>query len=956
MSRADLAPWGNELADDEFAAALAAAAVLTAAGRYQPWSQPDSIALALRLHEIFIRKAGEPVECAGWLAASNLGPARTLLDAWRASISELPYDDKPRLEILATPVVTDTAWVAEQLSLPKVQARSVYVADDWLPADADWNWPLLVGLLPDDSSQTLRSALEQDHWHKELFDLAQTSDDLKQFDLLLVPSDAGIALERVMAARPPIRANCIVVFRRRNETWQATKPLLEALATQTEASGVAIVPLSSPDQAQWFHELVRALAHDQAIDLSLFEASTVIDGAVPLLLANRALTGVSRVSVQAERMIGRVLAANGGEAPLVVSGRLADALGIVSGTAPSSDVAARVRDRIPEIQFGEESGAATTVADFARAAEPILAPPPEKAVRRILAHVFDISQPGQPQKLESAFRAGATHDIEVWIGPWELGAIAADERFPEEVLPPSPRGHRLTVILTEPTSSPGAQLQTIRLPAAGRSTSCHFVLNPPSSASSIEARITVLYRNRILQTALLRGAVIPYDISAPPDTTIRIEVGAVLRPSIGDLTGRQPFDAALIFNQLADSTPAVTPIAGPHADLRVMVGMPEVARQIEEELTNAARSPERYDAFDTPASLSLLRTLANQGAALREGLIKRQAVDDALARATRIQVLAAKPEEVIPVELLYDRTPPSSTAQLCPNFPARVADGECGDECPGEAQNPSPYVCPLAFWCANKIIERHATDEKNLPADFQLDLRLKTEPTKGRDILNGFSTALFAGSAKVDTLAGEATASPLKKVLDTLLEVTGERAERVDTWQDWEGRVAGAHPSLLLLLPHTLQVLGVQGMEIGTDAQLAWTHLTPAMIGTKESGVPPIVLLLGCDTAMPGIAFQSFVLKFRENGAAIVLGTLAAVLGRYAAPLAEDLVRALRQAAEGAPPSEVESDEATFGYVVRSVRRKLMAKGQVMALALSAYGDAQWRLASVAESAPTKTP
>jgi len=112
-----------------------------------------------------------------------------------------------------------------------------------------------------------------------------------------------------------------------------------------------------------------------------------------------------------------------------------------------------------------------------------------------------------------------------------------------------------------------------------------------------------------------------------------------------------------------------------------------------------------------------------------------------------------------------------------------------------------------------------------------------------------------------------------------------------------------------------------------------------------QSGAPPIVLLLGCDTAMPKIAFQSFVLKFRQpGGAAIVMGTLAAVLGRYAAPLAEHLVVALREAALAAPPPDVESDEATFGKVLWSARRQLMANGQLMALTLTAYGDAQWRL------------
>jgi len=57
---------------------------------------------------------------------------------------------------------------------------------------------------------------------------------------------------------------------------------------------------------------------------------------------------------------------------------------------------------------------------------------------------------------------------------------------------------------------------------------------------------SVLYRNRILQTALLRGPVVSDPAHAPSNSRISIEVGAIIRPSIGDLTARQPFDAALV--------------------------------------------------------------------------------------------------------------------------------------------------------------------------------------------------------------------------------------------------------------------------------------------------------------------------------------------------------------------------------------------------------------------------
>src|SRR5204863_146970 len=153
---------------------------------------------------------------------------------------------------------------------------------------------------------------------------------------------------------------------------------------------------------------------------------------------------------------------------------------------------------------------------------------------------YDASDPGNLQKLESGFRSGAPHIVDVWIGPWAAGAIAASTPFPEDLLPPSAAGHWLTVVLTEPRSSPETQVRRIRLPSIGPSRKCQFVLRPSLEIQDVEARVSVLYRNRILQTALLRGPVVSDPAHAPSNSRISIEVGAIIRPSIGDLTARQP--------------------------------------------------------------------------------------------------------------------------------------------------------------------------------------------------------------------------------------------------------------------------------------------------------------------------------------------------------------------------------------------------------------------------------
>jgi hypothetical protein len=349
MSRAHLAPWGDELSSEESAAALAAAGVLGAAGGLS--SQADTTSLAVSLEHRFMISPGEPVEWGNstwtdWLSPSFLGPARPLADAWRASISALSTEHWPRLEVQATPRAFDVPWLVERLSLPSLQTRSVYVADSWLSQEAKWSWPMRLGILGEELSHHFRSSLIEDHWHGELFDLAEGSSELDQLDLLLVPGDAGSGLQEVLRAPAPVEANCVIVLGRRNEPWQAARPLLEALAAQTEASGVAVVPTAPGDRAKWLHELVRSLAHDAPINVALREASHNSHTPVPLFLANRALAQASRVSVQAKRMIEQVSAAV--EPALVdVPERLARALAIDPGAAGSADVAARVRERLP---------------------------------------------------------------------------------------------------------------------------------------------------------------------------------------------------------------------------------------------------------------------------------------------------------------------------------------------------------------------------------------------------------------------------------------------------------------------------------------------------------------------------------------------------------------------------------------------------------------------------------
>jgi hypothetical protein len=86
------------------------------------------------------------------------------------------------------------------------------------------------------------------------------------------------------------------------------------------------------------------------------------------------------------------------------------------------------------------------------------------------------------------------------------------------------------------------------------------------------------------------------------------------------------------------------------------------------------------------------------------------------------------------------------------------------------------------------------------------------------------------------------------------------------------------------------------------------------------------------------LQYQSFVTRFRQLGSALVVGTIATVAGSHAAGVAASLTTALHEADTSRQPA--------FGDLLREVRRRLLADGEVMALSLTSYGDADWRFDS----------
>jgi hypothetical protein len=118
--------------------------------------------------------------------------------------------------------------------------------------------------------------------------------------------------------------------------------------------------------------------------------------------------------------------------------------------------------------------------------------------------------------------------------------------------------------------------------------------------------------------------------------------------------------------------------------------------------------------------------------------------------------------------------------------------------------------------------------------------------------------------------------------------------------------------------------------------RLSRGQLTELYVNPDGVDPGPIVLLLGCRTsAKTEVGYTGLARRFQQLRTSIVVGTLAQILGRHAAPVARELVRQLLA---------VEDPNADFGTIMRRVRRRMLANGYLMSLCLVALGDAEWRL------------
>jgi hypothetical protein len=549
--------------------------------------------------------------------------------------------------------------------------------------------------------------------------------------------------------------------------------------------------------------------------------------------------------------------------------------------------------------------------------------------------VFDLSTPDR-KKPTPVFRAGKLHEVRVIIGNNEKNWLVAQGRDASESIDSMlPKGtHDLTVVFFVPALKI-LQTDKLTLPPIGPSPKpaiFRFEVGPVGSA--IEVLISLVHRGRVLQTALLSGKAVADPLTAPEAAGIALRLQAPV-PGFADLDWREVFDAALVTatgaTDAAVAAGVVHSAAGP--DRTVFFDQPRIdgaARAIRAVLEEVVTDESTKAKLDSEAARMLLWKLAQEGRLLYEHIGERLEKELSGRDLSRLQLVQADPDAFIPIEFAYELPPPANGAGLCKNWKRALAGKPCSAKHHRtNALGHLEVVCPSGFWSISKVIERQILPDLTSEEMRKSGFGLRAEPTAERPNLPPIGSALFAFSDILNNTVPGTSA----KVLKSLNQATRNNAAAVKTWLEWAVAIDKHQPGLLVLLSHTVN----DALEIGPEnsgEMVALAQINSKFV-KKLGQDAPIVFLFGCTTGVADDKLVSFVGRFRDQGAAVVVGTITPVLGERSAAVLQAVVAKLVQK---------RTRPARFGELMRDARRDLLSRGELTALCATSFGDASWRV------------
>lgn len=767
----------------------------------------------------------------------------------------------------------------------------------------EWSWPIRIGVADDELAAAFADHRGDEGVPAELVDVSDVRTDPGAVDLLVLRSTPAQAAAFVLDKRQ--LANAVLCFDGHGPTWPVMDAHLAMLRAASASVGTLLVPPVPPDElAVRVLRSLRYLSHAHPFDVAVtaaFDRQVVLAGeidaladtALPTLIGRR--TRQLRVDVEA---LGWAMA----EPPEPPE---------PSEPPPSTlrEPASRLREVVERVatpvfaeldllttgMFEHESDEGSRVPRLTRAVDRALDEAGATTPRLLQAYV------GSPDAIvaDNTLRAG-TNAVDLFIGPEEAGALLGPAA-PNALLgfdDPAINRVRLTVVLA-PLVPRGEPVRSeLDVPRTGRSANARLLWDVPPKGR-VQARIMVLHRNRVIQTALLGGRI---------GGAARLTERLVLWDRLSQLDDRQPFDRAFVLNHDDAGDAAVVSHCDGTTTIEALAEIDATTERIRKYLLDATQLTSTGKAA-TEAARKILIDVAVEGNDLYSTLEAHLA---RFAEARRIQIVTARTGRFLPLEMVYDRPAPDEDAALCANW---SAGKPCGPHCFADADD-TTVVCPSIFWGMSRVIERHHTSLTDGAATAFLVTATPIRQQRTLDITH----AVLAASKKVRPVDVDKTAAAL-----------GPGTVRAVSWEEWQAALKAKPADLLVLLPHTdpaVRTLEISGSTL-RSGRVEKRHVTGGQ------PVNPVVVLFGCDTAGSKDDPAGYATRFMAKGAAVVFSTLTMLLGRHAAAMSQRLVTALQDPARAEQP---------LGELVAAFRREAVRAGLISALAVTAYGDADWKV------------
>jgi hypothetical protein len=605
----------------------------------------------------------------------------------------------------------------------------------------------------------------------------------------------------------------------------------------------------------------------------------------------------------------------------------------ILGRWPAGAVAAVDYEEValPERAEPEEPGAETAASPpggAAPAAGLPAAPPAEPQERWLNCQIYERGAAGERTKLERGFKRNAEHELDAWVGPEQPGALVDKENEPVDDAVHGSRA-RLRLCLHLPGRRTGL-VKSFVLPAQGpsKSVSFHFRVG---DERRLELRLRLYQGNRLLQQTVIAGPVLTDPAHAKRGG---FTIGAAKLATAPARSKGAKAAPSLVFDRRADGRPTLAAFRNGRAAWFDDDGLDRATATITAALSALTTSARMATLpLGDPNMASTLRTLAFAGIELRQ-VIEANLSDVFHGKPfDRLQLVMTHAGGFIPLEFVYDFPAPAGDATVCPHWAGDGAAHACrtGDHPALRPDGLSPVVCPHGFWGLRTVIERQLLRPDASETERSRDFAITVEHRPARPPLRPLTGGLFAASSRVRK-------NDVKGVLDSLKRVAGDACAEATDWDDWAAKVQESHPTVLVLLSHSVDDQGVDALEIGEDSRRNAAQLE-AVLRQAVAQDHPLVLLLGCHTNQAFKSVESFVTDFYCRNATLVAGTITPVLASHAARVARQVLDTM-----GSVISSPARD-ATIGDLLLEVRRALLASGEPIALALTALGDEDWRVA-----------